>query len=267
MAFGGLKYVTVELQENISVVRFNRGDSKNALSFDVLRELKEVARNFEDDSKTSAIILTGAADVFTVGFDLKDPETSQLPHLSLSERRQLLRVGPDMCDSWGKLEPITIVAIEGWCIGGGLALSLSCDLRVSAESAVSFAPEIERGMNMSWQAVPRSVALIGPAKTKRLFIMAERLTAQKGMEWGYYDSISPDGNALTVALDMAKKIASMPPVQVRMVKQGINAAAFALADSVSALDRDQYLAAISSEDYREGLQSFFERRPPKYTGK
>ena len=267
MAFNGLKYVSVEQRGNIAVVRFNRNDSKYALSFDALRELKEVAYRFDADSKTSAIVLTGTNNVFTVGFDLKDPETSQLTDLSLSERRQVLRIGPDMCRAWEKIEPITIVAIEGWCIGGGVALSLSCDLRVSGKNAISFTPEIERGMNMSWQAVPRSVALIGPAKTKRLFIMAERLTAQQGLEWGYYDAVSPDGSALKTALEMANKISSMPPVQVRMVKQGINAAAFALADSVSSLDRDQYLVALSSDDYQEGLKSFFEKRPPKYTGK
>lgn len=267
MTSNGLKYVSVEQKENISIVRFNRDDSKNALSFDALRELKEVALRFDGDSKTSAIVLTGASNVFTVGFDLQDPETSRLNNLSLSERRQVLRIGPDMCRTWEKLEPITIIAIEGWCVGGGVALSLSCDLRVSGKSAISFAPEIQRGMNMSWQAVPRSVALIGPAKTKRLFIMAERLTAQKGLEWGYYDAVSSDGDTLITALEMAKKVAAMPPVQVRMIKEGINAAAFALANSVSTLDRDQYLLALSSDDYREGLQSFFEKRPPKYTGK
>lgn len=262
-----VKHVSIEREGRIAIVRFDRHDDKNALSFSVLRELTEAARSFEEDTETSAIVLTGTPVVFTMGFDLKDPETTGLAKLGLAEKRKLLQTGPRVCRVWEKLEPMTICALEGWCVGGGMSLALACDLRVAGAGAVSFAPEIERGMNMSWQTVPRAVALVGPARAKRLFVMAERLSAQQGLDWGYFDAVAPDGSALERAMEMARQIAAMPPVQVRMVKQGVNAAAFALADAVSALDRDQYLLAQSSEDHEEGLLSFLEKRAPKYTGR
>ena len=261
------RHVSIERDGRIATVRVDRGDGRNALSFEVLRELTEAAYAFEEDTETSAIVLTGAPGVFTMGFDLKDPETTGLASLGLAEKRKLLQTGPRVCRAWEKLEPMTICAIEGWCVGGGMSIAVSCDLRVAGEGAVSFAPEIERGMNMSWQTVPRTVALVGPARTKRLFVMAERLGAQQGLDWGYFDAVAPDGSALERAQEMARQIAAMPPVQVRMVKQGVNAAAFALGDAVSALDRDQYLLAQGSEDHEEGLRSFLEKRPPKYTGR
>ena len=248
MAREPLKHVSIEREGRVAVVRFDRGDGKNALSFGALRELTEAARSFEDDAETSAIVLTGTLSVFTVGFDLKDPETTGLATLDLAERRNVLQTGPRLCRPWEKLEPMTIIAVEGWCVGGGISISVSCDLRVAGESAVSFAPEIERGMNMGWQSVPRTVALVGPARAKRLFVMAKRLSAEQGLDWGYFDAVAPDGSALERAMEMARRIAAMPPVQVRMVKQGVNAAAFALGDAVSALDRDQYLVAQGSED-------------------
>jgi enoyl-CoA hydratase/carnithine racemase len=259
--------VSIERHGRVAIVRFDRSDGKNALSFETLRELTVAARSFEDDPDISAIVLTGTPSVFTVGFDLKDSETTGLANLGLAERRKLLETGPRLCRAWESLEPMTIAAVEGWCIGGGMSITLSCDLRVAGEGASSFAPEIERGMNMSWQTIPRAVALVGPARAKRLFVMAERLSAGQGLDWGYYDAVAPGGGALQRAMEMAERIAAMPPVQVRMVKQGVNAAAFALADAVSVLDRDQYLLAQGSEDYEEGLRSFLEKRPPKYTGR
>ncbi len=262
-----LENITIERDGRIAIVRFDRGDGINALSHQFMRDIGAAAKSLDEDAELSAIVLTGTPKIFSGGFDLKDPESAELREAGLATLRRAAQAGPRMCRAWMELEPVTIAAVEGWCIGGGMSITLSCDLRVAGEGASSFAPEIERGMNMSWQTIPRAVALVGPARAKRLFVMAERLSAGQGLDWGYYDAVAPGGGALQRAMEMAERIAAMPPVQVRMVKQGVNAAAFALADAVSVLDRDQYLLAQGSEDYEEGLRSFLEKRPPKYTGR
>ena len=260
------QYVTIEKQGRIAVVRFDRGDGVNAMSRAVMAELLAAARSFEDDIETSAIVLTGAAKNFTLGFDLKDPESARQFEAGLAERRNLLQLGPKMAAAWEALEPMTFCAIEGWCVGGGAALVVACDIRVMGESAHIYVPEIERGMNMSWQSVPRFVNLVGPAKAKRIVVMAERITAGRALDWGLADEVVADGGAFDKAMEMAERVASLPPVQVRMCKQDINVAATALNHAVSFMDIDQYAVAQSSDDFQEGVRAFLEKRPPRFTG-
>lgn len=260
------EHITIERHGRVATVRFDRGTRANALSLDLMRELLAAARSFEGDHETSAIILTGAAN-FTMGFDLRDPETDEVRQADLQDRRERLALGPRMCQAWQDVEPITIAAIEGWCIGGGVAIAVACDFRVMAESATLYAPEIERGMNMGWGSVPRTVALVGPARAKRFFVLADKVGAQQAVEWGAADEVTADGGAVAGAQQMADRVAALPPAQVRMIKEATNAAAFALGRAASALDRDQFVLAQGSADYQEGVDSFDEKRPAQFTGR
>lgn len=256
--------VTIERRGRIAVVRFDRGDKSNAMSRAVMTDLLAAARSFEDDTETSAIVLTGRPSVFTMGFDLKEGRAPGTD--TLSGRRLEAKLGARLSRAWAELEPITIAAIEGWCVGGGAALTAACDLRVMGEGATIYVPEIERGMNLGWQSVPRLVNLVGPSRAKRIIILAEKIGAERALEWGLVDEIAPDGQALAKALAMAEQVAAMPPVQVRMCKEAINAAATALNHATSVMDRDVFLLAQGSDDFKEGVRAFLERRKPRYTG-
>ncbi|MEM7494519.1 MAG: enoyl-CoA hydratase/isomerase family protein, partial [Pseudomonadota bacterium] len=154
--------VTIERDDRVAIVRFDTGKAANALNQALLEELTNAAKDFHACPDISAVILTGRQDNFSMGADLKDSDTSGGPKAPLSQRRIALRRGPALCDAWEKVDALTICAIEGWCIGGGMALAASCDLRVSSETSTLYVPEVERGMNMSWGSIPRFVALIGP---------------------------------------------------------------------------------------------------------
>lgn len=261
-----MSMVSIERRGRIAIVRFDRRDRANAMSTELLRQLTRAARSFENDSQTSAIVLTGSPTLFTNGADLRDPERAGARDLPLAERRIQLQTGGRMCRAWEELEPMTIVAVEGWCVGGGTALAVACDLRVASSAAQFYVPEIERGMNLSWGAVPRLVHLIGPAKTKRLIVLSERVDAHRAERWGLVDEVTEPDHALGAALEMAERAASLPPVQLRMIKQSVNAAALALDRAVSHADFDQFALAAASGDYEEGVRSFLEKRPPRYTG-
>ena len=106
----------------IAVVRFDRGDAINALSPEALRQLTRAARTFEDDSETSVVVLTGGAHAFSAGFDLKDAEGLSRRTMDIGSLRRHLKLGPRLTQAWHEMEQITIAAIEGFCIGGGVAL-------------------------------------------------------------------------------------------------------------------------------------------------
>lgn len=260
-------HVTVERRGRVAVVRFDRGHRANAFSGALMRELTAVARSFEDDLELSAVVLTGRPEVFTLGFDLRDEEAVKTPSLGLAERRLALRVGPRLCAAWEAIDALTIVAIEGWCVGGGAALAVSCDLRVMAEDATLYVPEVERGMNMSWGSVPRFVNLIGPSRTKRVVALAEKVGAEQAVQWGLADEAVPRGTAVERALAIAERAASLPPTALRMIKRDVDVAAKALNHAVSFMDADQFALAQSSEDFGESVSAFFGRRPPRFTGR
>ena len=258
--------VTVARDGAIATVTLSRGDGRNALSRQLMLRLMEVASGFADDLQTQAIVLASQG-AFTAGVDLKDPAVDQIREAGLLERRQFLKAGPDLCDAWQKLDQVTICAIEEYCIGGGVALAVACDFRVVGSSAVMRLPEIPLGMNMSWHAVPRLVSLIGPARAKRFVMFGESIAAQELLAWGLADEVAPDGEALPAARRWAERVAKLPPNAVRMTKQSVNATANALHHAASFMDLDQYLLASSSDDFREGIQAFREKRSPKFTGR
>ena len=260
------KLVSIEREGRIAVVRFDRGDKANAMSLELCRQLTQAARSFENDAGVSAVILTAAGSNFSLGADLKDAEGAAARKLPLAERRLSLQTGGRMCRAWEEIEALTIVAIEGWCVGGGAALAVACDLRVASRDAHLYVPEIERGMNLSWGAIPRITHLVGPAKAKRIVVLSEKVSAPVAADWGLVDSLSEPGCALADARQWAERAASLPPVQLRMIKQAINASAFALDRAVSHADFDQFALAAGSGDFEEGTRSFLERRPPRYTG-
>ena len=111
----------------------------------------------------------GRVDNFCLGMDFKDEEVAKSATAGLAERRVALKTGPRMCRAWEELDPLTIVAIEGWCVGGGVALAVSCDLRIIGTGGHFYVPEVERGFNMSWGSVPRITNLVGPARPSASF--------------------------------------------------------------------------------------------------
>ena len=252
----------------VAVVRLDRGDRINALSPVVMRELRAAAQSFEEDPATSVVVLTGNAHVFSAGFDLKDAEGKARGSMGLGERRAALKIGPRLCRAWWEMEQVTIAAIEGPCIGGGVALAASLDFRFCGEGAHFRVPEIALGMNMSWGSLPRLVALMGPARTKQAVILAaDRISAAEAREWGLVEKVVADGSALTEAMAFAERIAAMPPVSVAMTKATINRIAGALDELATHMDTDQFALASLSEDHREGVAAFLERRAPRFRGR
>ena len=129
-------------------------------------------------------------------------------------------------------------------------------------------PEIGLGMNMSWQSVPRMLHLIGPARTKQAVILADdRISAEEAHQWGLVEQVSDPGKAFDAAMALATKIAAQPPISVAMTKLTVNRLAHALDDLAGHMDIDQFALASLTEDHKEGVAAFLERRKPRFRGR
>ena len=238
------------------------------MSPEALRQLTDAARSFEDDADTSVVVLTGSAKAFSAGFDLKDPEGRGRATMDIGSLRRHLKLGPRLSHAWQEMEQITIGAIEGFCIGGGVALAVALDFRVMAQDAHMRVPEIGLGMNMSWQSVPRMLHLIGPARTKQAVILADqRISSTEAHDWGLVEELAAPGKAFEAAMALAEKVARQPPISVAMTKLTVNRLAHALDDLASHMDVDQFALASLTEDHREGVAAFLGRRQPRFKGR
>ncbi len=257
------RFLQSAFEPPVAMVRIHRPEKKNALSLDLLRDFHDVARALRERSDISVVILTGTDGFFSAGMDLSDPALRNIADVPLSEQRRLLSYAPMACRAWEELEQVTIAAIEGFCLGGGVSLACSLDLRVMAESSYVQAPEIDYGMNMSWGTLPRLVHLVGPARTLQMIILAEKVGAREAHAWGFAQWTCEDGDALQTARGIAEKVASKPHAPVCMTKQTVHAIARALDRTASHMDRDQFLLSVLDEESRERVASFLDgNRPP-----
>ncbi len=260
--------LSLERRGRVALLRFDRGDGRNALSVQAMRELRAAFDDLANAAEPpNALVLTGAAEVFSVGFDLKDPAVVNIASASIPERMQGPLAGAAMCKALAGLECYTIVAVEGWCLGGGLALAASGDLLVAGEAARLGLPEVDRGMNLSWTALPRLISRCGPAAAKRLSILGEIMDAAAMRGMGVIDEVVPTGNALERALMLAEIAACKPPLAVKVIKRGANAYLEGMIQMASALDAEQFALMTLTEDFAESLAAFRAKRLPDFHGR
>jgi enoyl-CoA hydratase len=255
--------MAVKRKGPIATVTLNR----STLTLDMLRELREVALGLHDEPDTRIVILTGASSVFSAGLDLKDREIKKMLSGSLEERQERVLLGPRACRAWEETAPVTIAAIEGYCVGGGVSLVTACDFRIMGQSAFLRIPEVGLGLNYSWGSIPRLLHLIGPAKTKQMILLGERVSAETCLKWGLAEQVVPDGSTMEAAIAMAEKILAKPPIPVAMTKKAVTAVAAALDRASIYMDSDQFLLTTLTEDHQEGLRAFIEKDTPSFKGK
>ena len=263
----GWRFVTLETEGRVAIVRFDRGDGVNALSLEAMAELTEAAESIRDDLDIYAAALIGGDRAFSAGRDLKDAAMDARRDAPLLKRRHVAGAGARLCKAWSDLEQFVACGIEGFAIGGGLALAVAADWRAAGRSAHFRAPEAALGLSMSWGSVPRLVNLIGPARTKEILIHAnDRVSAEDAHRWGLVQAVVDDGQAAAAAIRAAEKAAEIPPVPARMIKRAVDAYASALADAVVHMDTDQVLLSESGRDHLEAVDAFLTKRAAKFTG-
>lgn len=241
--------VTVERHGNVAVVTFDRKGSLNAFNQQTILELTDVARRFQDDLETQAVVLAGAPNAFSAGIDLKDTATWESLESDVALRERFYR-GVRLCQAWEDMPQVTIAAMEKLAVGAGCAIALACDWRVLARDAYLYVPEVKIGLNLQWGALPRLITLVGPARAKRIVLLCEKMGAEHALDWGLVDELADPGHAVDKALELAQVAASMPAATTRMVKQAVNATANALHKASAFADADQ---SALTRTYRDAI--------------
>ena len=255
-------YRTLKLatERGVATLTLSRSEARNAMSAELMREMIACAGEIAARSEIDVVIVQGSGACFSAGADLKDASRWGNAERPFDEQREIAALGYRMARAWEELPQVTIAAIEGYAIGGGLALVAALDWRVMATNAFVSLPEIALGIPLTWGTLPRLVNLVGPARAKRLSILCERIPAADALSMGLVDYVAPPGKALAHARAVAKQVLALPRNSVRMTKESVNAYAAIGAHAASHMAHDQIQLAAGSAEARAAREAFAARR-------
>jgi len=252
------RHLKIASDGRLARVVLERAERRNAFSADLMREMIGAAAEFAARRDIDAIVVSGSGGVFSAGADLKDA-TRWAGGAPLLEQRETSSLGGRMARAWEELPQDTVAAIEGYAIGGGLALAVALDWRVIARDAFVSLPEISLGIPLTWGTLPRLVNLVGPARAKRLAILGERVDAETAQAIGLVEEVSDSGKALQVAEELLSKALEKPKHSVMMTKETVNAYAGLGAHAVSYMAHDQLKLAAASPESRAARDAALKR--------
>jgi len=255
-----------EVRGRVAIVTLNRPDRMNTLGGsmkpDLARAFFELARG---DDRVCAVVLTGTGErAFCAGADIKERAGDQIAGAAFFVAQKATH---DLFRNIEEFEKPTIAAINGVALGGGLELAMCCDLRVAAEHAEFGLPELRLGVIPAAGGTQRLPRLIGEARAKALMFTAAKINAAQALSHGLVTQVVSGGELLTAVLALADQIAEMPPLAVRFAKRAVNRGM--QTDLDSGLEYERYAAAmlIDSEDRKEGMRAFVEKRKPVFVGR
>ena len=259
--------VDIQISGPVCRVSLSGPDPRNLLSLELVKEMKRTAFEISANRAIKAVVLSSHSNHFSMGFDLDSAARFQHQDASLDELRALSELGGEMCDAWAAIPVPTIGVIDGFCIGGGVALVAACDFRIVSSRSAFLVPEILRGMNMGWGAIPRLVNLVGPSRAKQICLLGHKIDACKAIAWGLADEIGSPDEIIGLADGYVQQAISLPPVAAKMIKRSVDRYAGALSALATQAESDQFLLMTQSEDFAEGLKSFQEKRNPIFSGR
>ena len=231
-----MKFLKLEKRNEISYVSFTRTKSLNALNSQTLKELIDLNKKLERDSKTKVVVYFSDEKNFSAGADTKEKQ-KKLSKLELWKSN----LGKEAIESILKINQITIASLRGYCLGGAACIASACDFRVASETTLVAYPEIDLGMNLNWFGLPLLLRLIGPSRTKKMVISGEIENANDLFKWGFIDELYKDEDLDKKTEAFAKKYASKPALPSQMIKRSVNALTYQSDQAIMHMDYDQFL--------------------------
>lgn len=252
--------VTEQYRQHIALVELNRPKELNALTLPLLTELRDALQALDNNEDVRVILLSGNDRAFAAGADIK----------------QLASKGPiDMhkMDLFGLWEGIKntrkplIAAISGFALGGGCELAMLCDMIVASETAQFGQPEIKIGVMPGAGGTQRLTRAIGKARAMELVLTGKFISAQEALQWGLVNRVVPVEMYRSSALELAEEVAKMSPLATEMAKEAINHSYESSLSEGLYFERKNYHLLFGSEDQKEGMNAFIEKRTPEFKGR
>ena len=252
--------VSATLREGVGVVQLERPEALNALSPELMDELASALEELDRGREARAIVIAGHDRAFAAGADLKAMRERSFQTVLLQEANRF----------WGRVAAVEaplIAAVSGYAFGGGCELALACDLIVASEPAVSAQAEITVGIIPGGGGTQRLARTIGRQRAMEMVLTGRRVSAEEAREMGFVNRVTAPDRWREEALELAARVASMPPLAALMGKRAVLAAEEAPLAAALSFERRLYELTMATEDRVEGMSAFVERRPPRWSGR
>ncbi|HET8845946.1 MAG TPA: enoyl-CoA hydratase-related protein [Ktedonobacteraceae bacterium] len=254
------QFILVERDEQIGIVTLNRPKELNALSTTVVAEVASALSEFDHDENIRCMIITGAGEkAFAAGADIKE--------MSGKSPIDMMLGGFESWERLRRLRKPLIAAVGGYALGGGCELAMHCDLIVASENARFGQPEINLGVIPGAGGTQRLARTLGKYLTMEMVLTGRQFTAQEMSAHGLVNRVVPKGEHLTEALKLAREIVAKAPVAVRLAKESVQAAFETSLEEGLEHERKNFFLLFATQDMREGMQAFIEKRSAQFEGR
>jgi enoyl-CoA hydratase/carnithine racemase len=247
-------------EEGVLLLRIARPEARNALNQAVRAALAAAVRAAAGDAELRAVVITGDDNAFAAGADIKAMAEATPIDLLLQRNNRY----------WEEIarcpKPI-IAAVNGYAVGGGCELAMHADIIIAGENAVFGQPEVKLGIMPGGGGTQRLTRAVGKFKAMLYCLSGETFSGREAFEMGLASKVVPDVEVLPTAMDLARRIAAMPPLAVAQIKEVILAGQDAPLEAALMMERKAFQLLFASADQREGMQAFLEKRKPRYSGR
>jgi len=254
------EHILVESSDGIGIVTLNRPKVLNALNRALMDELATALETFDRDDRIRCMLLTGGDRAFAAGADVREFADASSIDMVRSYRFQ----------QWERIRRLTkplVAAVSGYALGGGCELAMTCDIIIASETAQFGQPEIRLGLIPGAGGTQRLTRAIGKSRAMELILTGRTITAQEASAFGLVSRVVPKELYLEEAKRLAREIAAMPPVAVAMAKEAVQQAFETTLDGGLEFERKCFHLLFDSDDKREGIRAFLEKRPPEFRGR
>lgn len=256
------RYVLKEYVENVLIVKINRPEALNSLNSELLSQLGEVFDEAASDDNVNTVIITGEGKAFVAGADI-----AQMSVLNAVQGKEFGKFGADVFRKLEEMPKAVIAAVNGFALGGGCELAMACDIRIASEKAKFGQPEVGLGITPGFSGTQRMTRLVGAGKAKELIFTGNIINANEAKEIGLVNQVTEPEKLMETALEMAKKIASNAQLAVAFSKEAIERGQQADMDTAIEIEASLFGLCFATQDQKEGMAAFLEKRKPVFTKK
>lgn len=248
-----------EKKDNIAIVSINRPSSMNSLNSKVLDELDILFDEIDRDPEVYVVILTGIGKAFVAGADIPEMKDK-----TPSEAKQFANKGISLFRKIELMKKPVIAAVNGFALGGGCELAMCCDIRIGSNKAKFGQPEVGLGITPGFGGTQRLPRLVGEGRAKEIILTCDIIDSEEAYRIGLLNKVVEAHELMDKALEMASKIASKGQIAVRYSKMSINRGIETNLDSAMEIEEDLFALCFSTEDQKEGMKAFLEKRKANY---